>query len=216
MIQLLRALAVAIALVSTMACAQDQAAPYQEGVDYQRISPAQPTDDPSRIEVVEVFSYSCPHCYSLESTIGPWAKALADDVRFVRVPAVFRADWEPLAQAYLTAEILGVNEQTHGALFDAIHTDHKHLDSQEALADFYAGHGVDKTLFNKTFTSFVVKTQLNRGKSQVKRYGVTGVPAIIIEGKYLVTGRMAKSYDNMLRIMDYLIDVERRSRAQNS
>lgn len=160
-----------------------------------------------------MFWYGCPHCFKLEPVLAPWVKSLPEDVRFVRLPAVFSLGWEAHAQAYFTSQILDVTEQTHAPLFDAIHLNGQKLNNQESLADFFAGFGVDKALFDKTFNSFVVRTQLSRAKDQVKRYGITGVPAIVIEGKYLVTGRMAKSYDNMLKIMDYLIDLERHSRA---
>lgn len=215
MTKFLKGLLLLLALVSTVACAEESnTAQYQEGVDYQLITPALPTDDPDRIEVKEIFWYGCPHCFKLEPVLEPWVKSLPEDVRFVRLPAIFNNPlWETHAKAYFTSEILGVTDKTHGPLFDAMHLEKRTLNDQASLAQFFEEYGVDKTLFDKTFTSFVVvKAQVNRAKDQVEHFGITGVPAVVVEGKYLVTGRMAKSYDNMLKIMDYLIDLERRSR----
>ena len=214
--RLFQAIAMAALVFSTAACAEESKSTFEAGVDYALITPAQPTDDAKRIEVLEVFWYGCPHCFDLEPVIEPWAKALPDDVRFLRLPAVFAPKWEPHARAYFTADILGVTEQTHKPLFDAIHLDKKPYSSQASLAGFYANYGIDATLFNKTYKSFVVETQLRRAKEQVRRFGITGVPAVVIEGKYLVTGSMAKSYDNMIKIMNHLIEQERAARKASS
>jgi len=183
---------------------------FDEGIDYALIKPAQPTNDPDRIEVVEIFWYGCPHCHSFEPTLGPWIKSAPKDVDFYRLPAVFNAAWEVHARAYFTAEILNVVEKTHGGLFHAMHTEHKVLNNADKLANFYAGYGVDATLFKKTYNSFVVNTKVARAKDMVERYGIKGVPAIVVAGKYLITGSMARSYERMLKITDYLVEQERR------
>ncbi|PCH83225.1 MAG: disulfide bond formation protein DsbA [Piscirickettsiaceae bacterium] len=183
---------------------------YDEGIDYKLITPAQATDDPDRIEVVEVFWYGCPHCNHFEPSLGPWVKNAPKDVNFYRLPAIFAQAWEVHARAYFTADILDVLEKSHRALFHALHTEHKSLNTVDKLAAFYANYGIDEELFKKTYNSFVVNTRVSRSKDMVNRYGITGVPAVVIEGKYLVTGPMAKSYQNMLKITDYLVEKERR------
>lgn len=201
-------------MVSTTACAENHAPKYQAGVDYELISPAQPTEDSGTIEVVEVFWYGCPHCYHLEPTLAAWVKKLPQDVRFVRMPAAseYKPVWDLHARAYYTAEILGVLNELHQPLFDANQGQTK-LETRNALADFFVSHGVDRDLFFSKFESFPVKTlNLGRSRDMMKRYGVAGVPAIVIQGKYLVTARLAKSQDNMFKIMDYLIEQERQAR----
>jgi len=182
---------------------------YQAGQDYRVITPSQATNDPARIEVVEIFWYGCPHCYHFEPSLGPWTKALAKDVEFYRLPAVFSDAWEVHARAYFSAEILDALVSSHSALFHTMHAKRKKMNTLDKLADFYTEHGVDKALFKKTYHSFVVNTKVARAKEMVGRYGVEGVPAVIVNGKYVITGAMAKSYENMLKITDYLIEKER-------
>ena len=162
--------------------------------------------------MVEVFWYGCPHCYHLEPTLGPWVENLADDVYFYRMPAIFSKQWEVGARAYFTADILGVLDATHSALFNAIHGERKKLTSEDSMARFYASQGVDKALFKKTYHSFVVNTKVSRAEDMVDRYGISGVPAIVIEGKYLVTAGMSKSYERMVGIANFLIAKERESK----
>ncbi|ORU89997.1 MAG: disulfide bond formation protein DsbA [Cycloclasticus sp. symbiont of Poecilosclerida sp. M] len=182
---------------------------YDEGIDYKAIHPAQSTDDPSRVEVVEVFWYGCPHCYRFEPVLGPWVKALPKDVDFKRRPAVFRPVWELHARAYFTASILDEVENTHASFFHKMHVENKTLNTLDKLTTFYASKGIDKDLFKKTFNSFVVNTKVARAKSVIGKYGITGVPSVVVEGKYLVTGGMAGSHENMLSIIDFLIAKER-------
>ncbi|PCI19153.1 MAG: disulfide bond formation protein DsbA [Piscirickettsiaceae bacterium] len=189
-----------------------EAVAYDEGIDYQLITPTQPTDDPDRIEVVEVFWYGCPHCNHFEPSLGTWVKSIPSDVNFYRIPAIFAPAWEIHARAYFTAEILDVLDKSHAAFFHAIHVERKSLNTVDKLASFYANYGVDEDLFKKTYKSFVVNTQVSRAKDMINRYGITGVPAIVVEGKYLVTGPMAKSYQNMIKITDFLIAKERRAK----
>lgn len=198
-------------LLSGVAFAKETAG-FEEGVDYQLIKPAQPTDDPDRIEVVEIFWYGCPHCYHFEPTLGPWVASVPKDVNFYRLPAVFNELWEVHARAYFTADILDVLDESHAALFHAMHAEHKTINTVEKLAVFYEQYGIDQNLFKKTYRSFVVNTKVARAKDIVQRYGVTGVPAMVVGGKYLITGAMAKSYENMLKIINFLVEKERKSK----
>ncbi|MEW5010309.1 MAG: thiol:disulfide interchange protein DsbA/DsbL [Cycloclasticus sp.] len=184
-------------------------AAYVAGKDYSLITPIQPTDTVDKLEVVEIFWYGCPHCHQFEPTLGPWTKDLPEDVGFYRLPAIFSPLWEVHARAYFTADILNVLDESHSALFHVLHVKRKKLSTLEKLADFYVQYGVDKALFEKTYHSFVVNTRVARAKEMVTRYGVEGVPAMVVNGKYLITGPMAKSYENMLRITDFLLAKER-------
>ena len=206
--KLLILLAVFSLSFATQALSADSAN-YKAGVDYGLITPVQPTDAPDKLEVVEIFWYGCPHCYHFEPTLDPWAKDLPKDVSFYRLPAIFSPVWEVHARAYFTAEILDVLDESHSALFHTLHAKRKKINTLDKLADFYTQYGVDKALFEKTYNSFVVNTRVARAKEMVGRYGVEGVPAIIVNGKYLITGPMAKNYENMLKIAEYLLDKER-------
>lgn len=198
-------------LLSSSAFAEE-VVEFDEGIDYQLIKPAQPTDDPNRVEVVEIFWYGCPHCYHFEPTLDPWVNGLPEDVNFYRLPAVFNDQWEVHARAYFAADILDVLNKSHTALFHAMHAENKTINTVEKLAAFYAKYGVDEELFKKTYNSFVVNTKIARAKDMVERYGVTGVPAMVVAGKYLITGSMAKSYQNMLKIIDFLVEKERKTK----
>ncbi|HIL92126.1 MAG TPA: thiol:disulfide interchange protein DsbA/DsbL [Cycloclasticus sp.] len=197
-----------VLMLSFSAAAFSQQA-FEEGVHYQLIKPAQPTDDPGRIEVVEIFWYGCPHCYHFEPALVPWVKDVPKDVNFYRLPAIFTPLWEVHARAHFTADILNVLEKSHTALFHAMQVEHESMNTVDKLASFYAQYGIDENLFKKTYNSFVVNTRVSRTKDLVQRYGVKGVPALVVNGKYLITGRMAKSYENMLLITEYLVDKER-------
>lgn len=199
-----------ILLFSGLAYSQEE--DYDEGIDYLSIQPAQPTDDASRIEVVEIFWYGCPHCYHFEPVLSPWVKGAPKDVDFYRLPAVFNAQWEVHARAYFTADILNVLEKSHKALFQAIQTERKAFNTLDKLAVFYARYGIEEDLFKKTYRSFVVNTKISRTKDMVQRYGVKGVPAIVVDGKYLITVSMAKSYENMLKITNFLVQKERNAK----
>ena len=205
-----------LAFVMLLSCSgtvlSQEAIEFDEGIDYQLIQPAQPTDDSSRIEVVEIFWYGCSHCYAFEPTLGPWVEGIPKDVDFYRLPAVFNAAWEVHARAYFTADILDVVEKSHAALYHALHAEHKTMNNVDKLAAFYAQYGIDESLFKKTYHSFVVNTRVSRAKEMVQRYGVEGVPALVVNGKYLITGSMAKSYRNMLLIVDYLVEKERKAK----
>ena len=179
-----------------------------EPLGYETLSPAQPTQNQDKIEIIEFFWYGCPHCYSLEPSIQKWLKTKPDNVQFIRQPAVFSSLWGKHAKAYFVAEALGVTEKVHADFFDAIQNKKQKLTSEDQLAKFFVEHGVDETEFRNTFNSFLIDAKLRQAKAMAPRYGITGVPAIIINGKYKTNGPLAKSHENMIKIMDQLIQQE--------
>lgn len=188
------------------------AAQYEEGVHYERVSPAQPTSTVDKVEVLEIFWYGCPHCFRFEPYVERWLRKKPDNAQFVRLPGIFRPSWENHARAYYTAELLGVFEKVHKPLFNAIHLQKKKMNTDEALADFFSQHGgVDKAEFIKTFRSFAVETRLRRAKTMTSRYGIDGVPAVIVNGKYRISARGAGSNAEMLKIINYLVEKESKS-----
>lgn len=175
---------------------------------YEKLTPAQPTQNPDKIEVIEFFWYGCPHCYSLEPSLSEWLKNKPDNVEFIRQPAVFSKLWGDHAKAYFTAEALNVVDKVHADFFDAIQNKKQSLRKEDDLAKFFVAHGVSENDFRNAYNSFLVDAKLRQAKSMAPRYGITGVPALIINGKYKTNGPLAKSQDNMLKILDELIAQE--------
>ncbi|MEQ5835681.1 thiol:disulfide interchange protein DsbA/DsbL [Marinobacter sp. NFXS9] len=197
------------ALLLLPLAATAQAAQFQEGQDYERLSSPLPTQNPDHIEVTEVFWYGCPHCYAFKPLIEDWAAKKADDVDFVLVPAALGRTWDVHARAFYTTKAMGVFDKTHDLLFDALARDHKRLNNGEKIADFLADHGVDKDAFLKTFNSFGVNAKMQQAEAYVRGARITGVPTIIVNGKYKVSASMAGSHENMIKVIDYLVDKER-------
>lgn len=182
--------------------------------EYETITPPQPTANPDKVEVIEVFWYRCPHCYRLQPTMERWLKTKPDNVDFIRMPAILAGNWALHARAYYTAEVLGIVDKIHRPLFDAIHAERRDLDSEEALQKFFGEFGVDAATFQKTWRSFAVETKVRRARIMTQRYGITGTPTIVIDGKYRTDGTMAGNYANMMRVVDELIAKETKLKAE--
>ena len=178
---------------------------------YVEISPAQPTETDDKIEVLEVFWYACPHCYDFEPHINRWLANKADDVEFRRMPGIFRKSWIPHAKAYYTASKLDVIDKIHSPLFDAIHREKKKIYDDGSLEDFFEDQGIDKKSFTRVYESDEVDTKVKQAFVMGQRYKITGVPAVIVNGKYLITGSTAGSFENMLKVIDTLVVKERTS-----
>ncbi len=185
-----------------------QAAQYTEGVHYQRLAQPQPTSTGDKIEVVEVFWYGCPHCFRIEPYVERWLRKKPENAEFVRIPGILRPSWENHGRAFYTAKLLGVFDKVHRPLFNAIHLEKRPLNTDEALMDFFAQFGVDKERFIKTFRSFAVETRIRRAKTMAMRYGINGVPAFVVNGKYLVTNRMTGGNAQTMKVISYLVKKE--------
>lgn len=189
------------------------AEPYTEGIHYTRIQQPIPVEAPAgKAQVAEFFWYGCPHCRELEPYVQSWLKNKPAAVDFVRIPAAFRKNvWYLHAKAYYTAEVLGVLDRIHEDMFKAIHDHKQNLNTEDALARFFADRGVSTKDFRDTFNSFAVETKVNRTMDLVKRSGISGVPTLMVAGKYLVDASMAGGYENMFRITEYLAKKEARA-----
>jgi len=192
-------------ILSSMAL---QAANYKEGVHYNVLSQPQAASSDDQIEVLEFFWYGCPHCYSFEPFISAWKKTKPANVKFTRVPAIFRPDWEVQARAYYALSNMKVVEELHGKIFDAMHKDKKRLNKLNLIADFVAKNGVDKEQFLKEYNSFAVDGMVRKAKKKQKAYAIQGVPAVIVNGKYMTSGSTAGSYDNLINIINHLVAKE--------
>jgi thiol:disulfide interchange protein DsbA len=185
----------------------------QNGVDYNLISPAQPTSSESyEIEIAEFFQYSCPGCYAIEPYVQQWQSSKPDDVSLVRVHVV----WNPLsrmhAQAFYAAEALGKSEEMHALFFDEFHQKGNTLETEAKLAELFARVGVDREAFEGAFKSFAVHTKLQRADELTRRYRVAATPTLIVQGKYSTVGSLAGSYANWFQTIDRLIETERAAR----
>lgn len=179
------------------------------GQQYVELSSPVPVSKPGKIEVVELFWYGCPHCYQFESTLNPWIKQLPDDVNFVRIPALFGGLWNVHGQAFITLDMMKVEHKVHDAVFNAIHQEKKKLGTPEEFADFVATQGVDRDAFLKTFNSFAVKGQMEKAKKLAMAYQISGVPVMIVGGKYRFDIGSAGGPNQALEVADYLIAKER-------
>ena len=180
---------------------------YVEGKHYKRID-QEKTIDGDNIEVLEFFWYGCPHCYSFEPYISKWKKDKPANVEFVRVPATFQPLWTLHARAYYAFQMLGVGEKIHLKFFSEIHNKKNYMKTFDALAVFAQENGVDRTEFIDAMNSFTVESNARKAQKLVNSYKLSGVPAIAINGKYMVSASMAGSYENMIRIMNFLIKKE--------
>jgi protein dithiol oxidoreductase (disulfide-forming) len=209
---MLRTMLATLAVVATSFAAVAQEGPFVEGEQYTVLTPAQPTSSsPEVVEVVEFFWYGCPHCYAFEPHIEAWRAQLPANVVFIPVPATFNAQYKIHAKAYYTAQVLGVLDQTHEVLFDAIHDPAPGTQrpmTEDQLAEFFTQFGVTEEDFHSTFNSFQVSTLVARAESLQRRYRIAHVPTMIINGKYVTDGTMARNWPRLIEIMDYLVDRE--------
>ena len=189
--------------------AQAADVPLEAGKTYIELSNAVPVAVPGKIEVVELFWYGCPHCYAFEPVVNPWAEKLPSDVNFVRLPAMFGGPWDAHGQMFLTLEAMGVEHKVHAAVFNAIQKEGKRLTDKDEMADFLATQGVDKAKFLQTFDSFAIKGKIAKAKDLAKKYEISGVPTMVVDGKYRFDLGTAGGPEQALNVADQLIAKER-------
>ena len=179
-----------------------------EGSHYMPINPAVKTSQPDKIVVTEIFWYGCPHCFRFEPYVERWSADLPEDVVFEQVPSSLVPRWKEHARAYYSFKLMGELERLHRPFFDAIHLKRQRLSDVDSIAEFVAEQGLDAEEFRQLYTSFPVETQLRKDLRVEKLYGHNGVPAVIVNGKYLVTGSLAGSNERMIQIIDFLVAQE--------
>ncbi|MGV8919000.1 MAG: thiol:disulfide interchange protein DsbA/DsbL [Pseudomonas sp.] len=204
-------LSAALVAASLFGMSAQAAEPIEAGKQYVELSSAVPVSVPGKIEVVEMFWYGCPHCYAFEPIINPWIEKLPADVHFIRIPAMFGGPWDAHGQLFITLDTMGVETKVHTAVFDAIQKEHKKLVTPDDMADFVATQGVDKTKFLETFNSFAVKGKIAQYKELAKKYEISGVPTMIVNGKYRFDLGTAGGPEAALAVADQLIAKERAS-----
>jgi len=204
----LAALAMLVTLIPATGSAQMA---FIQGKDYQAVAQPVDTGQPGKVVVTELFWYGCPHCFRFEPYVERWSANLPEGAVFEQVPAVGNnPEWPKLARTYYALKSMGELERLHRNLFDAIHIERKPLQAAELdqIAEYLAGQGVDAQAFREAYNSFPVETQMRKNKQKENRYGIGGVPTIIVNGKYVVSTELAGSFQRMLEITDFLVRQE--------
>lgn len=203
-------IAIAFLVSGATAVAQDSVGQFQEGVHYHKIDPPLNGKPVDGVRVTEVFSYLCNHCATFEPYMQAWKTRKPENVELTRIPVEFgRAIWGLYARAYVTADLLGVAEEGHVAMMDALWKESRQMRSMEELAGFYAGYGVDEEKFLATANSFAVDMRMRNEQNMVRAAGVSGTPSMLVNGKYRVSaGGPVNSFDAMLEIVDALVAAE--------
>lgn len=197
-------LAAVLAVLGLCLASGAGAAELKAGRDFRVIDPPLATER-NKIEVTEFFWYGCPHCFDFEPVLAPWIRKLPADVVFRRVPAIFPNNkWTPGARLYYTLEAMNLVETLHGEVFSAIHLERKRLDDEKVLLQWVAGKGVDARKFSEAWSSFGVESRLRQARELTQAAGLTGVPAVVVQGRYQAI--TPGSYGELITLIDRLID----------
>ncbi|RUR30228.1 thiol:disulfide interchange protein DsbA/DsbL [Vreelandella andesensis] len=186
-----------------------------EGQHYTLLeSPVATQVEEGQIEVTEAFWFGCPHCYRLQTPASEWYETLEDDVSVVHMPATMGGDWNTHATAFYAAESLGIEDELHAGFFEAIHEDGRSLTDADEIAEFFANYGVSEEKAKQALTAFSVRSEVNKANSRMREMRLMGVPALIIDGRYVVSPSTAGSLENMPQIANALVERVRNERAQ--
>ena len=209
-----RLAAYTFAFVSLLALALPAQAQLAAGVDFAEIKPALQVDNPAKIEVVEFFSYACPHCNDLNPLVKKWAAKLPADVAFKRVPVSFNSPfYQLMAKLFYTLDAIGEMERLDAAAFDAIHVKGLKLIDEKSVQEWAVSQGVDAKKFSDAFKSFSTDSNVKRADQLSRAAKIPGVPALVVDGRYLVVGKNVKNHDELLALTEKVIDKARTERA---
>lgn len=180
------------------------------GNEFNKTAQVIQTEGGDKIEVVEVFWYGCPHCYHMDPPLNAWVKALPDDVTFRRVPGLPMAKWEPMAKAFYAMQDLGIFEQFHHELFEAIHGPNGYsqiaVNEKAVIAWMSKISDIEISKVEAVFNSFSMRNKLSQAGQYFKRSGATGVPSLVIDGRFITSSTMADGNEAALQVADYIID----------
>ncbi|HEX6136340.1 MAG TPA: thiol:disulfide interchange protein DsbA/DsbL [Casimicrobiaceae bacterium] len=191
------------------------AAPLVEGKNYARITNPQPVESGKKIEVIEFFSYGCPHCAELEPYLDTWLAKLPPDVAFRRVPVMFQPRWVQLAKVYYTLDALGAESKLSPDVFKAIHGAGKPLWDEKGFYDWAASNGLDRKKVEDVFKSFAVEGRMNRAKQLAQEYNIQAVPTIVVDGKFVTSSDRVGTHAALPAAIDELIAKARAERPKS-
>ncbi|MES2770660.1 MAG: thiol:disulfide interchange protein DsbA/DsbL [Pseudomonadota bacterium] len=190
------------------------AAELQLGSDYVLIDPIQPTDNPAKIEVIEFFSYGCPHCSEFHPALRQWVAQLPADIAFKRVPVSFgRAQWASLSKLFYALEASGDLLRLDSAVFAGLHAQGLRLYDDKSILEWLATQGGDSKKLADAYRSFGVSSKVKRADQMAQSFKIEGVPTLVIDGKYRVVGKKIESYNDLLVLSEQLINKVRAERA---
>jgi thiol:disulfide interchange protein DsbA len=185
-----------------------------EGIDYRTVTEPMRAEAGDRVEVLELFWYGCPHCYQLEPPLKQWLADQSGNIDFQRMPAAASPRWQPHAKAYYAAEQLGVLDKLHEPLFKALHEQRRRILTDEQLIAFAAEQGIDEEAFRAAYNSFPVDMKVRKSAELVRRFAIDGVPAIVVNGKYVTSATQTGSTAKMFEVLDALVAREADADAQ--
>lgn len=206
-------LAATAAALSVPVLARAQARLPEDGRDYRTLDERVPVEaPPGKIEVVDFFWYSCPHCFAFEPTLRAWSARLPDDVVLRRVPAAFRDDMVPQQRLFYTLEAMGKLGELHSKVFDAIHKEGADLTRIDPMARWAAQQGLDPQKFTDIYNSFAISAKARHAVEIEDAYKIEGVPAFGIAGRWYTDPTLAGGNGPFVRVADFLVAKARQAR----
>ena len=204
--RILSTIVIGLGLTMSQAFSADR---FQEGVHYQTLTKPVVTSDPARVEVLELFWYGCPHCDMLDPALKAWAQQLPSDVLFTRMPVVFGRSWEMHARMFWVAKNLGLLETIHEPLFDTIHREGQRLQRVDDVIAFFERYGADPAVVKRELAGFATESALRLADARVRAYGIQGVPALVVNGKFVTGVSQAGGEFQLFQLLDDLIEKSR-------
>ncbi|MDH5553266.1 MAG: thiol:disulfide interchange protein DsbA/DsbL [Nitrosomonas sp.] len=202
---------VTLSLLIWIGCSSVQA-DIIEGKDYTVLSDPQPTNSSNKIEVINFFWYGCQYCAQLRPQIKTWLENKPDDIEFQEIPAIIHVSWIPAAKLFLTVQQLNAMDTLHNQAFSAIHQDNMNLHEEPSLFHWIETQGKNRDEFINTYQSIDVQKNIARSTYMTRQYQITGVPAIVVNGKYMTNTRMGGTAENTMTIVDQLIKKTRQEK----
>ena len=204
-------------LIALLGCSNDDQTTFESGngdkfragVHYELLDNPTKVRDPSKIEVTEVFWFGCNHCYALEPYISRWKRDIPLDVIFIKSPATWNEMLKTHATIYYTAKALGIEQQFVPAAFNTIQNEGKMLTGNTELEYYFRGFDVEKDRYKAVSTSFGVRNAVDQADRKMKEWKVTGVPSLVVNGKYKVAASRSVRTDELFDVVDFLIEKER-------
>ena len=203
-----------VAGLAALAFALCSAAELTEGKEFTRLKNPQPVETGKKIEVIEFFSYGCPHCNDLEPFLDAWIAKLPPDVQFRRVPVMFQQRWEALARIYYTLDAMGEETRLSPEVFKAIHVNNIPLYQDKAFFDWAASKGLDRNKVQEVYNSFAVTSKFNRAKSLAAAYNIQSVPTVVVDGKFITASDRVGTHASLPGAIDVLVAKARAERAK--
>lgn len=201
--RILHTVLIGLAFLLAQVCLADG---FQEGIHYRTLPKPVITSNPEKVEVLELFWYGCPHCDQLDPAIKAWVGGLSDDVNFVQMPVVFGRSWDMHARIFWVAKSLGILDDMHESLFNAIHREGQRLQRVDDVVEFFVRFGADPEVIRRELGGFSTESQLRLTDSRVRTYGIKGVPAIVVNGQYVTDVSQAGGEDKLFKLLNILIE----------